>query len=39
MMSDEQIRAAVQNREIVLDPFDPARVEPASYDIRVGNWA
>ncbi|MGD1158048.1 MAG: hypothetical protein ABSA41_19785 [Terriglobia bacterium] len=39
MMSDEQIRAAVENREIILDPFDPARVEPASYDIRVGTWA
>jgi len=39
MMTDEQIRAAIQNREIILDPFDPARVEPASYDIRVGTWA
>ncbi len=39
MMSDEQIRAAIQNREIILDPFDSARVEPASYDIRVGTWA
>ncbi len=39
MMTDEQIHAAVQNREIILDPFDPNQVEPASYDIRVGNWA
>src|ERR1022692_3880490 len=39
MMTDDQIRAAVQNGEIVLDPFDPAAVEPASYDVRVGNWA
>lgn len=39
MMTDEQIRAAVEAREIILDPFDSARVEPASYDIRVGNRA
>ncbi|MFZ3211770.1 MAG: hypothetical protein WA188_09655 [Terriglobales bacterium] len=39
MMTDVQIQAAVQNGEIVLDPFDPDRVEPASYDVRVGNWA
>ena len=39
MMTDEQIRAAVQNGEIILDPFEPAGVEPASYDVRVGNWA
>lgn len=38
-MSDEEIRAAIAAREIVLEPFDPARVEPASYDIRVGTWA
>ena len=39
MMSDEQILAAVKNREIVLDPFDPTKVQPASYDARVGTWA
>ena len=39
LMSDEQIRAAVQANEIILDPFDPTRVEPASYDLRVGNFA
>jgi len=39
MMNDEQIRAAIDKREIVLDPFDPDRLEPASYDIRVGNRA
>lgn len=38
-MTDAQIKAAIESREIVLDPFDPARVEPASYDARVGNWA
>lgn len=39
MMSDMEIRTAVQNREIILDPFDPAKLEPASYDARVGTWA
>jgi dCTP deaminase len=39
MMSDEQIIAAVKNGEIVLDPFDPSKVQPASYDARVGTWA
>ncbi|MGO9095846.1 MAG: dCTP deaminase domain-containing protein [Bryobacteraceae bacterium] len=39
MMTDEQIRAAVDAKEILLDPFDPDRVEPASYDVRIGNRA
>jgi deoxycytidine triphosphate deaminase len=39
MMSDEQILAAVKNGEIALDPFDPRKVRPASYDARVGTWA
>jgi dCTP deaminase len=39
MMTDSEIRTAVLNHEIILDPFDPARIEPASYDVRVGTWA
>lgn len=39
MMSDEEIRSAVQAGEIGLRPFDPDKVEPASYDARVGRWA
>ncbi|MGH9659813.1 MAG: dCTP deaminase, partial [Bryobacteraceae bacterium] len=39
MMTDHEIRAAIEKREIVLDPFDPAKVEPASYDARIGKWA
>lgn len=38
-MTDGQIRAGVESGEIILDPFEPNGVEPASYDIRVGNWA
>lgn len=37
-MTDAQIRAAVAAKELSLDPFDPSRVEPASYDIRAGTW-
>jgi len=39
MMTDQEIRAAIQAGEIVLDPLDEAKVEPASYDARVGAWA
>lgn len=38
-MTDTEIRAALTNREIILDPPDLERIEPASYDVRVGNWA
>ena len=39
MMTDHEIRAAIEKQEIILHPFDPASVEPASYDVRVGKWA
>lgn len=39
MMTDHEIRTAIEKREIILDPLDPARIEPASYDARVGKWA
>jgi dCTP deaminase len=39
MMTDRQIRSAIESREIILDPVDTARIEPASYDARIGNWA
>jgi dCTP deaminase len=26
-------------KEIILEPLDDARIEPASYDLRIGNWA
>jgi len=39
MMTDHDIRAAVESGEISLDPFDDSKVEPASYDARVGKWA
>jgi deoxycytidine triphosphate deaminase len=39
MMSDKEIRAAPDAREIILDPFDPTKLEPASNDSRVGTRA
>jgi len=39
MMTDHEIRSAIEKREIVLDPFDASKIEPASYDARVGMWA
>jgi len=39
MMTDAQIEAARVAKEIVLDPFDPQQLQPASYDIRLGKWA
>lgn len=38
-MSDNQIRAAIAAGEIILEPFHDTKLEPASYDARIGNWA
>lgn len=36
-LSDVDIEAAVKTGEITLEPFDRKRLQPASYDIRLGN--
>jgi len=36
-LSDKDIHAAVKDGKIVLDPFDPKKLQPATYDIRLGN--
>ena len=36
-LSDVDIEKAVLAGEIILKPFDPKRLQPASYDIRLGN--
>lgn len=36
-LSDNDIKKAVKNGEIVLKPFVPSRLQPASYDILLGN--
>ncbi len=37
MLSDIDIKKAVKAGEITLKPFDEARLQPASYDILLGN--
>lgn len=36
-LSDNDIAKGVKDGEIVLEPFDDKRLQPASYDIRLGN--
>ena len=36
-LSDTDIHAAVKRGEIILEPFEVKRLQPASYDIRLGN--
>ena len=37
VLSDATIRELIESRRIVIDPFDPAMVQPASVDIHLGN--
>jgi len=37
MLSDSQIRSLVEEGDLVLSPFDPELVQPASYDLRLGS--
>lgn len=36
-LSDSDIHAAVKSGDVTLEPFDKKRLQPASYDIRLGN--
>lgn len=36
-LSDVDIKKAVKDKRITLEPFDTSRLQPASYDIRLGN--
>lgn len=36
-LSDIDIKKAVKEGTVILRPFDEARLQPASYDIRLGN--
>lgn len=37
ILSDSAIRRAVERGDIVIDPFDPAQLNPVSYDLRLGD--
>ena len=36
-LSDVDIKKAIENKEITLEPFSAAQLQPASYDIHLGN--
>jgi dCTP deaminase len=36
-LSDIDIKAAVKNKDVTLEPFTEKQLQPASYDIRLGN--
>lgn len=36
-LSDVDIKKAIKDSEITLEPFDASRLQPASYDILLGN--
>lgn len=37
ILSDSAIRKAVESGDIEIDPFDPARLNPCSYDLTLGD--
>ena len=37
VLSDGTIRDLIESGRIVIDPFDPSMIQPASVDIRLGN--
>lgn len=36
-LSDTDIEKAIKAKEITIEPWDPKRLQPATYDIRLGN--
>lgn len=39
IMVDNQIREAIERKTIILEPFEEASLQPASYDMRLGKKA
>ncbi len=39
LLSDAKIQEAISNGLFALEPFEPASLQPASYDLRVGKFA
>lgn len=37
ILSDQDIRREIEEGELVIEPFNPSNVEPASLDLRIGN--
>jgi dCTP deaminase len=38
LLSDKDIRAAIDSGRIALDPYDPAMVQPSSVDVRIDRY-
>ena len=38
LISDRDIRAEIDAKRIVLDPYDPAMVQPSSVDVRIDRY-
>jgi dCTP deaminase len=38
LLSDRDIRAAVESKRVVLEPFDPDMVQPSSVDVRLDRY-
>jgi len=38
ILSDVSIRAAIEMGRVVIDPFDPAMIQPSSIDVRVDRY-
>ncbi|MDY7011955.1 MAG: dCTP deaminase [Planctomycetota bacterium] len=39
LMRDTEIKAAVESGELIIDPFEPGKVQGASYDLALGGEA
>lgn len=37
MLSDRDIEYAIESGELVIDPYNPSLLQPASLDVRLGN--
>ncbi|WP_327067901.1 dCTP deaminase [Kitasatospora sp. NBC_01250] len=38
LLSDKDIRSEIDNGRVVIDPFDPAMVQPSSIDVRLDRF-
>ena len=38
LLSDRDLRAELASGRVVLDPYDPAMVQPSSVDVRIDRW-
>lgn len=39
LMTDREIKQAIDNGELKIEDFEPTCLQPCSYDMRIGRWA